>query len=153
MFDERARRRPDFFQGISIRLADGRDWWVPAPEDLIVADGESEDSDYVELIAAVAHAEDASDLGRAELALGIYLLERNYRLEAEELQILLEGPPDGSQAATVRASLRLIAEYHVPRQTVEELASGSALPRSSSWFGFLGRLAHRTFGRSVDSPA
>jgi hypothetical protein len=78
---ERKSRRSDFETGVDVRLSDGETWTLPIPS--------LTDPEYYALIAVVLEAEDRVEVLLAELALTIFLLDRNYELEPEQLSSLL----------------------------------------------------------------
>src|SRR5262245_36529215 len=98
MRDENALRRPDFLGGIPIRFADDQAWTLPEPppgapgEKRFLDNGTGLGPDYEAAVAAVLEAEDEPERLRAELALTILLLGRNYNLAPEDFQALLTFP-------------------------------------------------------------
>jgi hypothetical protein len=151
MIDERVKRRPGFIPGMPIRLADHQEWWVPAPSDLRGPDAGSDDPEYAYLLEAVDDAEDAAELRRAELALGIFLLSRNYQFSPSEFAELLEVPPGSPRFEVVRAAFRGMADAHVPRRPPVEAVPPAEW--SHGWRGVLSRCADRALGRHIDTPA
>ncbi|WP_169979043.1 hypothetical protein [Tautonia rosea] len=99
MLDEKSLRRPDFMEGIALRLADGGFWTVPMPpqglstsKPLTAARGRTLESfgpRYLALLNAVRDAEDDTEVLRFELALAICLLRQNYQLDPSTLASLL----------------------------------------------------------------
>jgi len=146
MINERSRRLSGFSPGIPVSLADGREWWLPAPGEVIESEAPI-DPEYAALVEGIAFAEDAVERGRAELALGIYLLNRNYRLVPGDFQTLLEAPPGTLQSAKVRAALHAVAEAHLPSHPAETPAP----PWGHRWRGIIARFTGRTLGSHVDS--
>lgn len=68
---------------IDVPLSDGRIWSLRM-------DGPAgEDPTLDALLACVIEAEDQAEVARAELALTIYLLDKNYRLGPNQLALLL----------------------------------------------------------------
>ncbi len=88
MVDEQARRRSIFNEGTRIRLADGQFWSLPGRW------SDHADPEYDATFMAIFEAEDVAERLRAELALTILLLSRNYELTPEQFQELLGFPPD-----------------------------------------------------------
>ena len=88
MVDEQARRRATFQEGTRIRLADGQFWSFPGRW------SDHADPEYDATFVAIFEAEDVAERLRAELALTILLLSRNYDLTPEQFQELLGFPPD-----------------------------------------------------------
>lgn len=143
MVNERSKRRRDFSQGIAVRLADGQEWWVPAPGQWLGHDRRMADPEYSLLVEGMADAENAVDLARAELALGIYLLDLNYRLQPDDYAELLDVTPGDPRSDAVRVALRILTEGHVPRRDLIGDADGPAVPCSLGWRGVLSRCADR----------
>ena len=107
MLNERTRRRPDFLAGAPLRLADGQPWTLPAAEGGPLGPiGEG-------LVAAIREAEDEAELVRAELALAVALLGRNYALGPSEYRELLEAEPGSPAASDLRLALRQLGRDHV----------------------------------------
>lgn len=119
MLDEMALRRSDFLPGVRIRLADGQEWTLPGapsgdpgPE----AGGPEPDAlgaDYAGIVAAILEAENEAERRRAELALGIALLARNYRLAPSDFRAVLGACSGMSAAANVGLALHAVAREHV----------------------------------------
>jgi hypothetical protein len=86
--DERTARRPGFIEGVGVRLADGQEWFLPVRDRVV------DDPEYDAQLAAISEAEDRAEVLRAELALTIFLLTRNYDLSADQLNLLLSFRPD-----------------------------------------------------------
>ncbi len=145
MVEERTRRRPGFSREMPLCLADRQEWWVPAPGALRNPAATAVDQEYELIVAWVACAEDEAELSRAELALGIYLLDRNYRLGPDDFARLLEVPPGTHQSEAVRAAFRRVAAVHVPRQRIDEAAATS--PGPAGWRGLISRCASLALGR------
>jgi hypothetical protein len=105
MFDERSRRREGFAAGVPVRLSDGGTWMLP------VRDPERVEPDYDALLNVVFEAEDRSEGLRSELALTIYLLDRNYDLSGDELGALLSFEAnDPALAELQEAAHRVVLE-------------------------------------------
>ena len=94
MLNENSCRRSSFQNGTGIRLADGNIWIIPAANTLNEAVGPLDMAHETLpcLVDAVWESEDRSELLRAELALMIHLLGRNYQLGPGEYRSLLEIP-------------------------------------------------------------
>ncbi len=88
MIDEPSARRPGFVDGPRVRLADGQSWSLPLREPVGL------DPEYDALLALVLDAEDRAEGLRAELALTIFLLTRNYDLTPGSLDALLNIEPN-----------------------------------------------------------
>ena len=114
MLDEKRMRHVRFLPGAAVRLADGQVWTLPTagrgagPSVIDPEGGPVEEADfgpeYEMMVRAVIDSEDRYERQRAELALAILLLTRNYRLESRDLQAILsfpEGHPGVSKAQTV----------------------------------------------------
>jgi hypothetical protein len=118
MLDEHAYRWPDFIGGILIRLADGQLWSFPSP----VAPGVTRDGaanggafgpDFGVLLEAVWEADDETERLRAELALAIYLLARNYDLGPNDYQELLGWAPGSPELAAGQQAFHDLATTHL----------------------------------------
>jgi hypothetical protein len=135
MLDEKSLRHPDFLEGLPIRLADGQMWTFPtppAPRD--VDAGESPgaavtpfDSDQEALVTAVLEAEDRAERLRAELALAIHLLARNYRLEPADFRALLEFSPGDPALAAMQGAFHDLALEHIRSLRPADPAPGTEL--------------------------
>src|SRR5437763_1354519 len=87
MLDESRARRPGFVEGAWVRLSDGSEWSLPRRDPTCV------DPEYDAQLRAVFEAEDSAGVLRAELALTIFLLLRNYVLPPRDLSRLLTFAP------------------------------------------------------------
>ena len=139
MRDEQAARRADFVEGASVRLADGQIWTLP--ERL----AEAPDPDYDAILNAVFETENATDRLRAELALTIFLLGRNYHLTPDDFQAILGfGPDDPNLAETQRAihawAVEQVRSLHAPNPAIEPSSAG--VPQGIV-LGLLNRLRSR----------
>ncbi|MFO0908517.1 MAG: hypothetical protein U0794_09170 [Isosphaeraceae bacterium] len=103
MTDHLATRPPRYAGGIPVRLADGRSWCLAPPSAL---DG---DPQFDALLAGVEQADDQFERRRAELALAIFLLTRNYDLSAAELNSLLSFEHDAAGRDTFALSVHALA--------------------------------------------
>ncbi len=152
MRQEKTCRRPGFRPGRSIRLADGQFWTFPAP----VEGGRTDDPGpvpaYRALLRACLEAEDEPEQRRAELALGIALLDCNYVLDSSDFSSLLEFPAGDPNAFSVQEGLACVAVEHL-RAFRHRKASFSGEPGRAShgwgllvrpwrWFGVHSHLAH-----------
>jgi hypothetical protein len=112
MLDEATARRGDFRPGRVIRLADGQGWTFPAPPE--GPDGPTGfGPTYEPTVAAIWEAEDDTERLRAELALAIGLLARNYDLDPEAYQALLDYPPGNPGLAKMQCAFHELACEHV----------------------------------------
>lgn len=93
--------------GIPARLADGQIWDLPG-----AARAGGPDPAVEGLVAALWEAEDEVERGRAELALAIALLDRNYALGPAEYRELLEAEPGCPAASDLRRTLRAVADEY-----------------------------------------
>jgi len=107
MVDEQALRRPSYVEGTRIRLADGQLWTFPDHPPY------KEDLEHIAVLREVGEAEDAADLLRAELALAIYLLSRNYHLTPKDFQEILEFASGDRALAEMQRSVHEIATRHI----------------------------------------
>jgi hypothetical protein len=118
MLDEMQLRRPDFLPGISVRLADGQAWTLPSPPN---AGARTEPGsavlgeDYEAIVRAIRESEDEPEMRRAELALVIALLARNYHLGPAEFWSLLGAPSGTPEAASLAQALHEVALAHLER--------------------------------------
>jgi hypothetical protein len=120
MCNERALRRPDFLPGLPIRLADGQCWTFPvprassgspervAPGELLGLFGDG----YAPTLAAVLEAEDESERLRAELALAIFLLGRNYDLSPAVFREILSFRPGDAALVEMQRAFHEVAVEH-----------------------------------------
>ena len=133
MLDPMICRRPGFRAGIAVRLADGLPWILP-DADQAQADGTV--PAYNDLVGAVSEADRPTDLLRAELALGIYLIAQNYELPPLILGALLDFPQNDPHLALLQADLHAVALDHVRafRPQSNQLLKSPRLPRR---FGLL----------------
>ena len=105
MIDELLCRRPNFRAGREIKLADGRRWTFPAPQDRAGSPDGDLDDEYVGLLRVIWEAEDIHERRLAELALAIYLIELNYQLSPAQLEFLFtyrSGSPELADSQRVR---------------------------------------------------
>ena len=111
MLTEMDRRREEFLGGIPLMLADEQYWAFPGPRETS-PEGQAQDPGLVALLGVIATSESEADRRRAELALAIRLLGRNYQLTPAEYQELLGS--SGSEATRKRlmASFQDLARRH-----------------------------------------
>jgi hypothetical protein len=123
MLDESALRRPAFLDGADVRLADGGIWTFPLPPKDRGSVSSKEEYEarcealfgngYVSTLRYVIESEDGLERLKAELALGILLLDRNYKLDSVAFRLLLEFPPRDPALGVVQNALHEIAGRHV----------------------------------------
>src|SRR4051794_16859975 len=87
MVDEQSLRRPTFVDGKRITLANGQAWSLPDHPPY------KDDAEHLGVLRAVCDAEDDADRLRAELALTIFLLSKNYDLLPNDYRAILEFEP------------------------------------------------------------
>ena len=117
MFNERTCRSLSFQDGTEVRLADGDFWTLPAAAALL-KQGEtssSADEGLSGLLGAILEAEDRSEQLRAELALAIHLLGRNYRLGPGEYRAILGFAPDSPLLGASQQTFHAIAMDYATR--------------------------------------
>jgi hypothetical protein len=103
--DECAVRGEGFVAGRWVRLADGQEWSLPVRSAVGV------DPEYDALLGVVFEAESRAEGLRAELALTIFLLTRNYVLSSDALDRLLRfASADPALATLQRAVHELVLE-------------------------------------------
>jgi hypothetical protein len=138
MLDEKSLRHPDFLEGIPIRLADGQPWTFPTPPACrdVTDGGEAPgaaatpfDPDHEALVTAILEAEDRAELLRAELALAIHLLARNYRLEPADFLTLLEFSPGDPALTAMQRSFHEVALEHIRSMQSADSARGTRDPK------------------------
>jgi len=125
MRNELTLRRPDFRPGTPIRLADGQAWTFPAPTALEpINEGRAsnqrlshDEAEYDALLAGVLEAEDVPERLRAELALAIHLLGRNYDLDPADFSRVLEFPPGDPDLAARQHDFHNLAVDHLGRHS------------------------------------
>lgn len=91
-------------------MADDQEWTIPDP-----GCPEVRGAEYEALLQALTEAGDEADLLRAELALTIYLLCRNYRLAPDDYSAILGVSGDDDRLARVQAGCRAAASAHIAR--------------------------------------
>ena len=101
--DETRARRTGFVVGPTVRLADGRDWSLPLREPGV------SDREYDALLALIDTSEDRNEALRAELALTIFLLLRNYDLPPDAVDFLLRFAPGDRALAVLQAGVHEVA--------------------------------------------
>jgi hypothetical protein len=107
--DERSLRQPTFVEGTRIPLADGQTWSLPWRW------SDQADPEYDAMLRAILEAEDESDRLRAELALTLFLLARNYRLTPDIYRRLLDFRPRSPLLEQMQRAVRAF--------TVEQMRS------------------------------
>lgn len=108
MLYENALRRARFSPGPAVYLADGQPWTLPEPTSPGIGGEE-----YEALLDAVAESADLPERHRAELALAIYLLQCNYRLEPACYMALLDCPAGDVALLRMQRAFREMAEAHL----------------------------------------
>ena len=132
--DERALRRPDFRDGLAVRLLDGQDWTFPVP--FVYFDTSAEDDEavvrrwsvgdrYGELLDALKSAQDAEAVARCEFALIKYLLRLNYDLK----------PADFAGLVSLSYAGRLPEDFRESMEAVRDAIYGRERPKSPSGDG------------------
>jgi hypothetical protein len=102
---------PGFCDGVTVRLADGNEWFLPS------RDPRADDPEYDALLAEAAAAEDGADARRAGLALTLALLRRRYDLGPERLRALLTFPDDDDpRLAALQAKVHRLMAAQVRRR-------------------------------------
>lgn len=143
MVDERAARRSTFADGTGVRMANGQVWVLPGR----LAD--ADDPEYDACLLAVVEAEDRTELLRAELALTILLLSRNYHLKPGDFQDLLGFAPDDPALGEMQDAVHEVAIEHAQRFYVGVVARVEE-PRVTRWS--LPALGRRLWFRSLRTP-
>ena len=123
MVDELMSRRPDFFAGKGIYLADRRIWTFPAPAERWITTSDTADGDYVGLIRAVVEADSHAEARLAELALAMFLLGQNYRLSPGDYQHLFTFKSNSEELAESQSAFHDLALDHI-----HYLAAAGAMP-------------------------
>ncbi|MGE3821367.1 MAG: hypothetical protein AB7I30_18305 [Isosphaeraceae bacterium] len=108
MLDEYEARRPEFVASVRLRMADGRNWWLPP---LV----RGFDAELDAQLSALIQAEDREETGQSVLAIMIVGLARNYDLAPAELVSLLSfGADEKARDQATRAVLRGVHDSLVP---------------------------------------
>jgi len=150
MLDEQGARAPEFRVGRHIRLADGQRWMFPSPPaprgapretGASTSDTALTDAEYVSLIDAVESSEDEPDLKRAELALAIFLLSRNYDLNASEFERLFDFGQMTEGSSEAQEHFRELAMDHV--RSARGASPDHSIPARSSLRSLTSRLFYR----------
>jgi hypothetical protein len=128
MVDEQALRRPDFVEGRRILLGNGQRWSFPDHPPL------HDDAEHIASLRAIGEAEDRADRLRAELALTILLLSRNYDLSPSDYQAILSFPPSDPSLAALQDAIHELAVEQL-RALPQLLAANSdpPAPQKSHW--------------------
>jgi len=103
MVDEKALRLPTFVEGTRIGLANGQAWSLPDPPSY------GEDDEHQALLRVIVEAEDEPERLRAELALTIFLLSRNYHLTSTDYTELLDYAPGDPALGEMQAAVGELA--------------------------------------------
>jgi hypothetical protein len=103
VLDEPSVRTPWFVDGPRVRLADGQEWSLPLREPY------GDDLEYDSLLALVTGSEDHAETLRAELALSIFLLTRNYELSPEALDSILRFASDDPDLNALQRAVHEVA--------------------------------------------
>src|SRR5258708_2794017 len=103
MVDEQAHRRPTFAEGVRIRLANGQAWSFPDHPPC------KDDQEHHAVLRGIIESEDAADRLRAELALTIFLLSRNYDLMPGDYRAILEFAPGDPALSEMQRSIHELA--------------------------------------------
>jgi hypothetical protein len=136
ILDENPRREGGSAAGVPVRLTDGRTWVLAARDP-----GRAE-PEYDALLDAVFEAEDRSEVLRAELALTVYLLDRDHGLAPGRLTALLSFPAgDPALAGLQEAVHGLVMESARRLRTYQVGESGAGYPRAHRPAGPLGILS------------
>lgn len=104
MLDEPSKRRANFGEDAKLRLADGQEWSLAVPPTDVLAS-----EAFHALIVGMREAESRSDQLRAEFALSIDLLTRNYDLSSADLQILYGFTRNSPELAEFQSAMHKIA--------------------------------------------
>ena len=141
MLNEKDLRRTGFRSGVSIDLADGQSWVFPMPAERpeLVDGGLAADPEFLDLLDAIREAEDRAEMLRAELALAIHLLDRNYDLGPRQLQRLFEFDREGPTQSEAQHAFHELAvqAFRGVRP------AGGEHPVEWPWAGLLARLTSR----------
>jgi len=111
---------------MSVRLSDGGDVVLP------FRDPSRNDPEYDALLAAVCEAEDRSEVLRMELALTIFLLDRDYGFSADRLNALLSFEADSPALGDLQRSVHdlVVGSLQRKRDAAAAMANDSQLSRS-----------------------
>jgi hypothetical protein len=101
-------------EGINVRLSDGKVWT------LSLGDHIRNDPEFDALIAAAIDVEDVHDALRAELALTIFLLRRNYELNSDQLTSVLTFAPGDPALSVLQSAVHgLVVGMSARKQDLE----------------------------------
>jgi hypothetical protein len=128
MLDEPSMRRADFLPGTPVRLADGGWWTIPSPAPGSEAPAAPPIERYEALLAAIDEAEDEPERTRAELALAIGLLARNYQLSPPSFRILLHWSADDAGGVEMQRMFRRVALEHLAAPSSARMPDGQTSP-------------------------
>jgi hypothetical protein len=140
MLDERALRRTAFVAGTNVVLADGQSWTLPERR------LDHDDPEYVAMLRMVHEAEDRSEVLRAELALTIFLLSRNYELTPELYRTLLDFEPGDPDLVALQSEIHALALAQVALLR-SEARTAELDPTGSEILSSLGSLLSRLRAR------
>lgn len=123
--DEASSRRPDFLGGPAIRLADSQSWSFPRPTSYFTPDDDGVGvrrrwnlgDEYGALFDRALEADDELAMVAGELALGSFLLRRNYDLTPAQAGSLLRfgyGATADPEAADMRMAVMAVATGREP---------------------------------------
>ena len=143
MVDERTLRRAAFVEGTNVVLADGQSWSLPGRR------LDHDDPEYVAMLRMVREAEDATERLRAELALTIFLLSRNYEISPELYQTLLDFEPGDPALTVLQRDVHALALAQVALLPSDEGAAEHD-PLRSEMLSSLGNLLTRLARTLVD---
>ena len=145
MQEERSLRRDDFGWGVPVRLADHQTWNFPTPGELVERNlPQGLAHEYFALTRGVVEADSLVDLTRAELALAIFLLNRNYEMTPAACFQVLGFAPDDPESRSAQQAVHVLAMDHVKacpalqvaRPPAQSASPAARTPRAS----FLRRL-------------
>jgi hypothetical protein len=144
---------PKSLRGTSVRLADGQLWIFPDPPEKHETDLEGFGPEYLEILTAIAEAEDLPERRRGELILAIHLLSQNYDLRPYQLRRLLDCPSSGEESLRLQQTFAdLASEHH--QQAWRLRASKPTIRQPNSWARILEFfIRYVRPGRSVDPTA
>jgi hypothetical protein len=126
MQDERALRRPVFVEGTSVALADGQSWSLPERR------WDRDDPEYDAMLKLVRESEDMAERLRAELALTIFLLSRNYELSPEHYRAILGFESGDPALATLQRDVHAMAVAQIENMPSDATATEVDLPISDA---------------------
>src|SRR3954447_13765680 len=122
MADEYSLRRPSFAEGTRITLADGQAWSLPDHPPY------NDDPEHLALLRGVSEAEDDAERLRAELALAIFLLSRNYDLLPRDYRAILQFEPGDPALAEMQRAVHTLAADQVRALRLLDQSASSPSP-------------------------